>query len=243
LSLAASEGYTDCAKILVERGADVAGCDQDKHGWTPLHQAAYQGHLACLSFLLDAGGPLEAQTLKGGRTVLSLAARYGRTRCVEILVERNANVNAVDQFGETPLHRAAHHGHLDTAQALLRRNANVNAVDQFGETPLHHAAHYGHLGIAQAVLRSGAAIDTINHRGRSPLITAARRGHAHVTQELVASGAAIGLMSKSRKTALMYAKEYGHSEVAQILEPAILSRAPETRQSGQAPRRRERSTR
>jgi ankyrin repeat protein len=46
---------------------------------------------------------------------------------VRRLLERGANVNAVDNYGRTPLHQAAQYDHRDIVALLLQSGANVNA--------------------------------------------------------------------------------------------------------------------
>ncbi len=55
LHLAAARGHATCAKLLVERGADV-NAQAKQTGWFPLGIAAYHGYVDCMEALLDAGG-------------------------------------------------------------------------------------------------------------------------------------------------------------------------------------------
>jgi len=57
----------EVAKLLVERGADVAGGNAD--GQTPAHMTVIGGNLETLRALLEYGPPLEQQNAYGG-TVL-----------------------------------------------------------------------------------------------------------------------------------------------------------------------------
>ena len=53
---------------------------------------------------------------------------------VNLLVDRGADVNAVDEKGETPLHRAAHYGRRAAAGVLLAHGAEVNRRNRKGQT-------------------------------------------------------------------------------------------------------------
>ena len=65
----------------------------------------------------------------------------------ELLLEKGADVNAVDRGGLIPLHNAASYGHVEIAQVLLSNGSHVNANDRWQFTPLHEAAQKGTITI------------------------------------------------------------------------------------------------
>lgn len=96
----------------------------------------------------------------GERTPLYWASEKGHTDIAKHLVERGADVNACDEFGETPLHRAAANGHFEIAAILIKENANINSesviVDVSGNlfkrTPLNYAR--SSIGVESAKTRN-----------------------------------------------------------------------------------------
>jgi len=52
-------------------------------------------------------------------TLLMLAAITGNTRIVELLIERGANLDKINDFGEAALSLAAHQGHAPFLELLL----------------------------------------------------------------------------------------------------------------------------
>ena len=56
------------------------------------------------------------------------------------LLEKGAEVGAVDGDGQTALHWACVRGSLPCAELLLRKGAELNAADSRGYVPLHVAA-------------------------------------------------------------------------------------------------------
>ncbi|MCO8121887.1 ankyrin repeat domain-containing protein [Stieleria sp. TO1_6] len=52
------------------------------------------------------------------------AARNGDTEIVRLLIDRHADVNAVNERGHTVLYCAGGHGHLETVRLLLESNAD-----------------------------------------------------------------------------------------------------------------------
>jgi ankyrin repeat protein len=75
-------------------------------GFTALHAAAWQGHLAIVQQLLAAGADLEATHLYGG-TPLHEAARSGHHAVVQQLLAAGVNMEATNLNSGTPLHCTA----------------------------------------------------------------------------------------------------------------------------------------
>jgi ankyrin repeat protein len=106
LVLAAREDCLDCAKALVETGADV---NQVTHyGWTPLLTATQNRHYKLAAYLLDKGANPNIAN-KGGWTPIYLATD-------------NRNIEG----GDYPV-RAPDMDHLDYIKLLIDHGANVNA--------------------------------------------------------------------------------------------------------------------
>lgn len=73
---------------------------QDQFVWTPLHHAAYAGHVEIIELLLEAGAAVDAPALNGS-TPLMRAIQSSRPACVDALLKAGANVNAVNRTGES----------------------------------------------------------------------------------------------------------------------------------------------
>ena len=82
--------------------ATVNACAYD--GWTPLHLAAFFGHLEAARFLLDAGADVHAvsrNTLTN--TPLHAATAGNHSEVALLLLARGARTDAIDAGGYTPL--------------------------------------------------------------------------------------------------------------------------------------------
>jgi len=99
-----------------------------------LHDAAEQGEAMQLRRFLDFGCGIHARDYDGSHAIHA-AAQGGHKRCVELLVERKADVNATNNYEDTPLHVAATVGHLAVARYLVAKGADVCALNKFGRTP------------------------------------------------------------------------------------------------------------
>src|SRR5689334_2515508 len=98
----------------------------DSNGWHRLHSAALYGDLAQVNSQLDEGVDINLCTRNNlGRTCLHGAAAQQHVDVLKLLVERKANINALDRYGRAPLHRCK----ASIAEFLLDYKANVNQVD------------------------------------------------------------------------------------------------------------------
>jgi ankyrin repeat protein len=135
-----------------------------------IFEAAALGRAGRLRELLDCDGARVLAVSASGHTALHLAALYGRTDAVRLLLERGADPNAPTTTGRqaTPLHCAALRGHLAAVRLLLAGGADVNVADRGGETALHLACR-SHDSSMQALLAEhGADSDRVSRCGQTP---------------------------------------------------------------------------
>ena len=88
---------------------------------------------------------------------------------VQLLLERGAEVNVQNKYGETPLYMAAWSGHSDVVKMLLDGGAKPDLVTKLGCTPMHMAASNGHIKVVQLLLESGAKPNVANAFRNTPL--------------------------------------------------------------------------
>ncbi|MFM7506359.1 MAG: ankyrin repeat domain-containing protein [Rubrivivax sp.] len=85
LMMAALKGHLAWVQRLAARGAALR-----REGWTPLHYAASGGGVDVVRWLLDQGVPIDAPA-PNRSTPLMMAARYGASESVELLLARGAD--------------------------------------------------------------------------------------------------------------------------------------------------------
>ncbi|KAG9278379.1 ankyrin repeat domain-containing protein 49 [Astyanax mexicanus] len=143
---AAEKNRLATVKRLLESDPSLVNC-RDDDSYTPLHRAAYSGHLSVVSALLDAGAELHARTVDGW-TPLHSASRWGHTAIASCLLRRGAEVNAVTRGRLTPLQLAAGNpaAALTLELLLSQRSLQVGLKNSAGETAcdiaLRTSAHY-----------------------------------------------------------------------------------------------------
>ncbi|KAJ0033773.1 hypothetical protein NQD34_000880 [Periophthalmus magnuspinnatus] len=107
----------------------------DEDGYTPLHRAAYSGHVDVATALLRASSRVNARTADGW-TPLHSACRWSRVSMASLLLRHGAQLNAQTNGGLTPLHLAASNSDsAHTLELLLsQRHLNASLCSSGGET-------------------------------------------------------------------------------------------------------------
>ena len=84
LAAAASGSVTIVAHLATVHSQDVN--QKDESGWTPLHWAAFGGHLTIVRFLIDEGATVNAESANGDAP-LDVAAGRGHSEVVRFLAD------------------------------------------------------------------------------------------------------------------------------------------------------------
>ena len=101
LTVAARVGDPAAVKKLVAQGANPNAPD-GVNSWTPLQHAIHKHQIASMVALLDSGADPNAPD-PHGVTPLMMAAGYGYTDMVQILLKRGADPRLRDRDGSTAL--------------------------------------------------------------------------------------------------------------------------------------------
>ena len=170
----------DIVNLLVARGAPLT-----------LFEACAAGEFDRVERLVEA----EPQAINGysadGWTPLHLAAFFGHSKIVELLVDRAADVAARSRNtnGNTPLHAALAANHVLAAGLLLGAGADVNASDAGGWRPLHIAAANNNLDSMASLVAQGADVAAANREGQTALSLAQEKNHKEAAAFLRRHGA------------------------------------------------------
>ena len=123
--LAAIKGHTDIVKTLLARDAEV-----NKTGWTPLHYAAsgvQAQQAAIVALLLEHHAYIDAAS-PNGSTPLMMAAQYGSTEALQLLLDEGADPTLKNQLGLTAADFALRVSRTESAEriaaAIRKRQSN-----------------------------------------------------------------------------------------------------------------------
>ncbi|GKZ37488.1 hypothetical protein AbraIFM66950_009038 [Aspergillus brasiliensis] len=199
---------------------------------TTLTRASWLGLRRAVQMLLpDKDIKLDHRSTHG-RSALSLAAVYGTTDVLELLLNQSwsfpfwlretrwIDVNATDDSGLSPLAHVAYHGNESIVSLLPSNRGTCPDIRAFsGRTPLGYAAGRGHLNIVKVLLATGKVDpDSMDYAGLTPLVYAADTQHEDVVNFLLNTGRVSPDRKDSRGMNLLSrAAHRGHDSVIQIL--------------------------
>ena len=124
---------------------------------TALHLAASLRSNA-LRFLLTNDLVADVNSLTQDKeTALWMAAFFGISKNVSLLLDNAANDTIKNCYSEGPVHVAVRCGHLDVVATLMDKGCDLNLQNGSGFTPQLIARRYGHKDIANLLKESSSA--------------------------------------------------------------------------------------
>jgi len=175
LSLASSRGQEAIVLLLLEKGADVNRVGQQ--GLYPISDAIEAGHAGIFRALIEHGAEINVRY--SYYTPLIHAAQKGRAEIVKMLLDRGADVRAIDHNGMSALLQAIDKGYPEIAKMLIERGSDVNIRAGNGSRPLALARSMRQESVMQALTAAGA---TERAGPPDPFIQAAARESTKVAQ-------------------------------------------------------------
>lgn len=213
LHLAVMEDRRELVWLLLVKGADIDG--KINYAWTS-NCAGQESHRKAVDLLFRNTCIMAGS--KVGFSPLHLAASKGRKEIIKLLLDKGADLKALDMKGMTPLHRATERGHKETVELLLARKADVKMVDKYDHcTALHLAAERDDRKVVELLLENDADIDAADIEGGTPLNCAVKKGNRDVVELLLAKRAGSNVANNEDMTPLHWAASEGHQEIVEML--------------------------
>lgn len=118
--------------ILKDVGIDTC----DGYLRTALIWSAFYGNEILLHWLIDNGANVNHKD-RNGDSALHFAAQQKTVECAKILIEKGADIEIQDNYGNTPLWRAIFFskGDISMVNLLVENGANLDHVAQHKMTP------------------------------------------------------------------------------------------------------------
>ncbi|XP_065577154.1 serine/threonine-protein phosphatase 6 regulatory ankyrin repeat subunit C-like [Artemia franciscana] len=206
-----SDGYVLLCQALINKNTAIAKLLLNHDCKVNIENGPYAGFGRIIPFKI-----IKNRKLTG--TPLHLAVISGDLEVIKMVLDKGADVNARDIYGESPLHLAASSRCSQTVvECLLKFGADVHIRNSEQLSPLHLAAHCGHTQTVECLLRSGADVNARDVKDRSPLHLAARHGHTQTAECLSRCGAEVNARDVKDRSPLHLAARHGHTQTAECL--------------------------
>jgi ankyrin repeat protein len=162
-------------------------------------------------------------TNERGETALHLAAMYGKTYAVLMLLEKGASVNVVTKDGKTPLDLARERRYKKIASLLIEKTTGnltekLTSLDSFendNELLSHLDATCENVKRIKLLIDQGGIVDTLTQICQIPLHIAEFNKNVDIAELLIEKGASVNAMDDV--TPLHCAAQNGNSKAVEIL--------------------------
>ncbi len=211
---------------LLDSDASSNGSDK-KTGDSILAIASQSGDARVVGLLLDSGADPNFGSISWP---LDIAAGCGHLEIVELLLDSEAEVDAIDEDGGTALESAACAGHHKVVTLLLEAGANPKRKGHSGKPAIIYAAERGHEEIVAELM----PLSTPKFRQQAELILklsqqgpptpkiltffeAAEEGNLELIDRCLNDGMDIEAMDTEGRTALCKAAECNQADAVKLL--------------------------
>jgi ankyrin repeat protein len=156
---------------------------------------------------------------KFGRTALSRAAAQGHKEIVQLLLEKDADVNACGERCGSALIAASEQGYEEIVRFLLENGADVNGQGGKYGSALVAASSQSHEEIVRFLLDNGADVNAqLGGLYGSALMAGSSHGHEEIVRLLLDNGADVNAqLGRPYGSPLVVASFQGHEEIVRLL--------------------------
>ena len=118
----------------------VLNADDNAVESLPIYQACTKNSIDIVPYLIDNGADINQPDESDDEGTTYLMHSVKNTELCRLLIERGADVNAVDRFGYTVLHIAVAKGHLPAVRLLIENGCDPSICNRYGDDVLQFAA-------------------------------------------------------------------------------------------------------
>lgn len=155
-----------------------------------------------------------------GETLLHYFAVEREIETVRILLDKGAEIDAIDTGRRTPLMEASMLGYPEIVRLLLDHGADPNLQTQ-GETALRNAVLSQMYEVADVLISAGADVNQRDARGESILFEAVRMEDMEMIRYLLEKGSNKEIKNIEKDTVLDIALENENYAIAELLKHSI----------------------
>lgn len=222
-------------KKLVPKEVDVNTEDEDQ--FTLLHQAAMNGNLDIVKFLVANGADIHAIDFKDETPLIDVIKSYINYRniknknsyikIIEFLISNGADSNLLEilksdtmgsPVGVSNGNDVRRNSQAEIVKLLIDNGGDINEKDVNGITPLIMALKNENNGVIELLISRGADTNVLNNWDKTEALEfAASGGYKNIVELLVNHGANIGNKDKYEYTPLHSAAASGSKETVEYL--------------------------
>jgi len=204
--------------LLFSIGLLVPGCHKSNEmAAADLEKAVRRGDVAQVERMLTDAPKLLAERYDSGTTLLHVAAAAGQVPVIELLIAKDADIEALDARSRPPLLYAATCRRSSAARCLLGHGANILHKDVDGHTALHRAAESDRAKTVALLIKHGAEVNTKLQHGTTPLHSALLLGFEDVAALLLEAGADPSARADDGTTPLAIARSKARRDLIDLL--------------------------
>ena len=151
-----------------------------------------------------------------GKTPLHIAAEIkNNSEIINYLIEKNAEVDALDIYQQTPLYYTLEN--IENVIVLKNNNANFNIRANDNHTLLHKAVYVGNNDVIDFIFDEITDIDVQDGKGWTPLHIAAEKGNTYIVEKLIEKNANVNIQNENGDTPLHIAVSNNKIDVVKYL--------------------------
>lgn len=201
-------------KHIVEYFFDANSLKElDIYSNTPLINAAYNGHLDIVQFLVEKGADINQTNLHGSSALLTALRFKHKTVADYLLAQPNIDAKSASVISYDAFVYAVFNGYLDIADQLWTKGRDLNKKYTEENTLLHMCTMDNNEASIRWLLAHGANPSAKNRFGMTPLVVAANRNYPHLIPIFVEQFKSIKKLNRDFEHAIIAASREGHREV------------------------------
>ena len=202
-------------ELLLEQGL-ITSETKENYSCTSLHIAVKEDATNLARQLIEMGADVNSENAMS-RTPLHISATYAGSEMMELLLDNQANVEAIDDDQCTPLHAAVRGKRpQETVASLVNARAHINIRNADEESALSLAIERDLPAIASLLLEHGANVEASGHE-EAPLFTAVKNDRTWAVDLLLNNGAYLLRRDRYGRTVLFGAVERNRESIVQSL--------------------------
>lgn len=215
LIVAAKVQNNNIIKLLIDNNCDINS--KDETGCTALMYSAKSRNLKAIKLLASQNNCDVNISNKYRLTALHEMAKTSHFDIFVELINRGANVDALDKWNNTPLMYATLHNNLNNVEFLLKKGCKTNITNKGGRTALHTAAEHNLIEFADKFLKFGACPNILDFEKSSPALIAAKFGYSEILQMMIDANCDVLNIDSSGKNIFHYACFFGLVDIVNQL--------------------------